>query len=126
MRVAQTERPDLGARASFRDEWVVVRNPVTAVLAHAARRRLLREIRNEPQNLADERVEPLRILSDAEARLAGAAVARADVHHAPLAVAGLSGRVEQEVAERMNARVVGDAHHLARGSFERRVFRVRV
>ena len=55
-----------------------------------------------------------------------AAVARSDVEHAPFGVAGPGGRVEHQIADRVDARVELHAHDLARRALERRVRRVRV
>ena len=126
MRIAQAERPDFLARAARADERVVVRNPVASVVADRARRGLRGHVGNDSQDLADERVEALRVGSHREARLAGAAVAAADVKHAPVGIAWARRRIERQVPQRMDARVEGDAKQFARGAFERRVRAVRV
>jgi hypothetical protein len=59
-------------------------------------------------------------------RLARSAVAAPDVEDAPLGVPTAGCGIECEIAKRMNARVELHAHQLARGTFERRVRRLRI
>ena len=61
MGIAEAVRPDLLPRARRRDERIVVGNPIAAVLADRARRRVLVQIGNDAENLAFEVVEPLRV-----------------------------------------------------------------
>ena len=126
MRIAQAERPDLLARAGGRHERVVVRNAVAAVVAENARRLMVRRVRNDPQDFADERVEALRVHAGAALGFARSAVAASDVEHAPLAVAAARRRVEAQVGQRVDPRVERHAHQLARRAFERRIRRTRV
>ena len=79
------------------------------------------EIRDDAVDLPDHRIETLRVGPDGLPRFARAAVTAADVEHAPVRVAGPRRRVEDEIAQRMDARVELDAHQLAGGSLERRV-----
>ena len=106
---------------SIDDERVVVRDAIAAVLADRARGRVLAQVGNDAQDLADERVEPLRIQPADVALLARAGVADADVHDAPVGIAAASGRIERHLAERMNRRWQLQPQQLARGAFERRV-----
>ena len=119
--IAKAVRPDLLPRARRCDERVVIRNAVPAVLAHDARRFVRLEIRDDAEDLSDQRVETLRIGPDGLPRFARAAVTAADVHHAPLGIARPCRRIENEIAHRMDARVELDAHQLAGGALERRV-----
>ena len=84
MRIAQPVGPDFLARAIDGDERVVVGDAVAAVLADGAGVRALAEIGNDAENLADQRVEPLRVQPAAVALLTGLRVARPEIHHAPV------------------------------------------
>ena len=64
MRIAKTVRPDFLSSAGRRDKWIVVGNPIAAVLAHRARRDVLIQIRNDAKNFSHQRVEPLRVGPD--------------------------------------------------------------
>ena len=90
MRIAQAVRPDLLARALDRRERVVVGDPVAAVLADRARRRVLAQVGDDAEDLADERVEPLRVQAAAVALLAGLRVAGPEVHDAPVRIAAVA------------------------------------
>src|ERR1043165_9210962 len=77
-------------------------------------------------DLADHRIEPLWVGANRLTRLPRAAVAAADVEHAPVGVAWPRRGIEDEIAERMDASVQLHAHQLARRSFERGVGRARI
>ena len=79
------------------------------------------QIGNDAVDLADHRVEPLRVRADGLPRFARAAITAADVEHAPVSVAGPRRRVEDEIAERVNAGVELDTQQFACGSLERAV-----
>ena len=68
-----------------------------------------------------EIVEPLRDQPADVALLAGARVADADIHDAPIRIAAPGRRVEGHLAERMNRRCQLHPQQLARRAFERRV-----
>ena len=82
---------------------------------------VLADIGHDAQDLADERVEPLRVLPNLARLLTRTAVAARDIEHAPVRIAGPRRRIEDEIALGMDARVGLDAQQLARGPFERRV-----
>ena len=83
------------------------------------------EVGHDAEDLADQGVEPLRVLPHRARLLARTSVAAGDVEHAPVRIAGPRGRIEDEVTRRMDARVRLDAQNLARGAFEGRVADVR-
>src|SRR2546423_5920347 len=118
MRIAQAVRPDLLAGAVHRREGVVVRDAVAAVLAYGARGGVLAQIGDDAENLPHEGVESLRVPAATVALLAGAGVTGAEVHDAPVGIAGTRGRVECHLAERMNRRGLLQPQQLARGSLE--------
>ena len=126
MRIAQARRPDLLPRAGYKHERIVVRDPVASVLARRAGRLVFPRVRDDAQNFADERIEPLRVHANAQPRLTGSAVAAPDIEDAPLGIPTAGRRIEREIAQRMNACVELHAHQLARGAFERRVRRLRI
>ena len=64
VRIPEAVRPDFLSRAARGHERVVVRNPVAAVLADRARRDVLVQVGNDAEDLAFERVEPLRVGPD--------------------------------------------------------------
>src|SRR5262249_62263916 len=59
MGVADPVRPDLLAGARRRDERVVVRDPIAAVLADRTRRRMVVQIGNDAQDLPPQLLNPL-------------------------------------------------------------------
>ncbi len=126
VRIAQTVGPDLFLYAGLRRERVVVRNAVTPVVAQRAGRHVFRRIRNDAEDLADQRVESLRVRTRDRPQLARAAVTEADVHHAPFGIAAPSGRMKDHLTHRMDAVVQLHAQHFARGALERDVSKVRV
>ena len=118
VRVAEAVGPDFFLDPGFRHERVVVRDAVTAVFAESARGRVFGWIRNDAEDLADERVEALRIRPRDRAHLSGAAVADADVHDAPLGIAAPRGGMEHHLTHRMDPVVQLQAQHFARRAFE--------
>ena len=126
MRIAQAVGPDLLARALEGRERIVVGDPIPPVLADRARRRVLAQVRDDAQDLADERVEPLRVQPAAVALLAGAGVAGAEVHDPPVGIAAPRDRIERHLAERMDGRRLLQAQQLSRRALERRVRRIPV
>ena len=126
MRVADAVGPDLRAGASDAHERIVSRHAVAAVVADGAGVRVLAEIRNDAEDLADERIQPLRVETVAATRITGAAIAAGNVQHAPVGVAGARGRIERDVAERMDPAVEGNAKQLAGAALEGRVRGIRV
>ena len=98
MRIAQAVRPDLGSRALDRYERIVFRDPVAPVLTDGGRRGVLAQVGDDAEDLADERVEPLRIQPARVALFAGAGVAGAEVHHPPIGIAGPGDRIEHHLA----------------------------
>src|SRR4029453_4270694 len=94
MRIAAAVRPDLLARAGHRGKRIVVGDPVAPVLADRARLRVLTEVGDDAQDLADGRIEPLRVQAAGVALLARARIAGAEVHDAPVRIAGTRGRIE--------------------------------
>ena len=101
MRISQPVRPDLLTRAVERCEWIVVRNPVAPVLADSARLRVLAQVGDDTEDLADQGVEPLRVEAAAVALFARARVASAEVHDAPIGIALAGGGIERHLAERV-------------------------
>ena len=96
-------------------------------LHDAARQRIWRltqtglalgRIRNDPENLSDERIESLRVAPDAGSRFTRAAIAAADVKDPPVVVAAASGGIEAQRPERVNPCVQLHAHQFARGTLE--------
>ena len=61
MRVAKAIGPDLGPGAGDRDERIVTRHAVAAVVADGAIVRVLAEVGNDAQDLADKCVQALRV-----------------------------------------------------------------
>src|SRR5207237_4821519 len=88
MRIAETVGPDLLARAVDCGERIVVRDTVAPVLADGARGRVLAQVGNDAEDLADEGVESLRVQAAAVALLAGLRVAGSEIHDPPSGVAG--------------------------------------
>ena len=126
MRIAQPVRPDLLAGTVDRRERVVVRDAVATVLAEGARGRVLAEIRDDAEDLADERVEPLRVQAAAVTLLAGARVACAEVHDAPIRIAGARDRIERHFAKRVDWQRMLHPQQLAGGPLERVVRRIAI
>ena len=87
---------------------------------------MVREIRDDAQDLPEEGVQPLRVEALAAARITGTAVAAGDVQHAPVGIAGPGSRIERNVAERVDPAVQWNAQQLAGAALERRVRDVRV
>ena len=124
VRVAETVGPDFGTRALGLHERVVVGDAIAAILAYRARRRLFVQIGNDADDLADEVVEPLRVVAYRDdARLAGRAVAHFAVQHPPVGIAGARERIERDLAHGVAARVEPHAQQLAGRAFERGVRR---
>ena len=126
MRIAQAVGPDLLARAGERGEGIVVGDPVAAVLADRAGRRMLAQVGDDAQDLADERVEPLRVDPAAVALIARTRVPRAQVHHPPVGIAFPSDRIEGHLAQRMLRQRLLQPHQLARRALESRVGRIAI
>ncbi len=126
MRIAQAVGPDLLARAGECREGIVVGDPVAAVLADRAGRRMLAQVGHDAQDLADERVEPLRIDPAAVALIARARVPRAQVHHPPVGIAVPSDRIEGHLAQRMLRQRLLQPHQLTRRALEGRVGRIAI
>src|SRR5438093_11202212 len=87
MWIAQSINPNLFPRTRFRDKRIIVRDAVTAVLAHRSRRGVFVEIGNDPEDLHFEIIQPLRIGPDAGQSSTGPAVAAFQVHAAPVRLA---------------------------------------
>ena len=64
MRIPEPVGPDFLSCTRRRNERIVVRNAITAILAHRARRDVVVQIGNDPKDLPHEIVETLRIGSD--------------------------------------------------------------
>src|SRR5918995_5780393 len=127
MRIAQPIRPDFGPCALRLDERIVVGNAIAAVLADKARAYVLVQVGNDPQNLADEVIEPLRIVADGnDARLTRRAVADFRVEHAPLRITRTRSWIKDDLALRVTMRIQSRPQNFARGAFEGGVLRVRV
>ena len=124
VRVAEPVGEDLaeGVRIAVGRELVGGGKRVVAEPLGAARRR--RAARIEPENRADERVEPLRlarVIGIGAAAVAEPEIAAARVEQAVIAVARLRGRIEFEVAVRVGqvGDHLADAKQLAPGAGER-------
>src|SRR5215831_5402318 len=100
VRIPQTIRPDLFSRPGYGDKRIVVGNAIAAVLADGAGILVFVQVRYDPQDFADEIVQPLRVRADTSGGFAGAAVPAFDIEHSPVGIAGASRRVEGEVAKR--------------------------
>ena len=126
-RVADSVRPDLGARTGFGRERVIFRNAVLAVLAEVGGSDWRVEVGHDAEDLADEIVEALRIGPHHRIfEFAGTAVTTGDVEDAPIGAAGTCSGVEDEVAHGMDLAVHLDAHEFAGGAFKGGVRGVRV
>src|SRR6476619_2691227 len=101
MGIAKPVRPDFFSRTRPGYERVVVGNAVAAIVADRARRNVLVRVGDNPQNLAEQRIEPLRIASERGLRFARRAVALTDVHHAPVGISRTGGWIENHLARRM-------------------------
>ena len=127
MRIPEAIGPDFLAGSRRRDERVVVGNPVPAVVAHGARRRVLVQIGNDAKNFSFEVVEPLRVGSDRDVRrFARRAVAAFHVEHAPVGIAATRRWIEDQIPHRMAAGVELNSQQFACCTFERGVGRIRV
>jgi hypothetical protein len=82
---------------------------------------VLGQIRNDPKYLALEIVQPLRVQPDARAGLAGSTVSAGNIEDAPIRVPWPGCWVEDQIAQRMNARVELCSQQFPGSSFERRV-----
>ena len=71
VRIAQSVGPDFLSRTGDVRERIVVGHAIAAVLADSARRDVFTQVGDDTQDLADERVEPLRIQPAAVALFAG-------------------------------------------------------
>ena len=107
MRVAHAVRPDLADRTLPVDERVAVRDAVRPVTPVAGER-------VDPQDLAERVGQVLRVV----ALHPVAAVAGGDVEQSVVLVAGLGGRVEVDLLDRVDLTGEVDAHHLPAGAFE--------
>ena len=121
MRIAQAVGPDLLARAVDRRERIVVGDAIAAVLADGARVRVLAQVGDDAEDLADEGVESLRVQAAAVALLAGLRVAGPQIHHPPVRIARSRDRVEGHLAQRMRRQRILHAQELAGRAFERGV-----
>src|SRR5262245_44573710 len=110
MGIPETVRPDFLAGSGHRHERIVVGNSVTAIFAYRARVGVFAKIRNDTKDFSFEGVEPLWIGAyRGIVRFTGGAVSAFEVKDAPVRIAGTSGRIENQVAERMGARIELDA-----------------
>src|SRR5262249_31334655 len=101
--------PDLRPSTGLRGERIVLRNAIAPVLADGARIFLVVEIRNDPQNLSEQRIEALRIRSHCRVlRFSSAAVPAGDIEDSPVRAAGPRGGIENQIAHRMDAGVLFD------------------
>ena len=126
VRVAQPVGPDLLARALEGRERIVVGDPVAAVLADRAGRRVLAQVGHDAPDLSDERVEPLRVDAAAVLLVARAGIAGADVHDPPVGIAAPRDRVEGHLAQRVLRQRMLQPQQLARRALERRVGRIAI
>src|SRR4026208_1452772 len=101
MGIAKPVRPDFFSRTRLGHERVVVGNAVAAVVADRARRGVLVHVWDNPQNLAQQRIESLRIASERGFRLARRAVALTDVHAPPVRASRTRGWIENDLARRV-------------------------
>src|SRR5438552_18882356 len=97
MGIAQSIKPNLFPRTRFRDKRIIVRDAVTAVLAHRTRRGVFAEIGNDPEALPFEIIQPLRMRLDAVQCFTGTAVAAFQVDGAPIWTASPGGLIEELV-----------------------------
>src|SRR5262245_27604695 len=126
MGIAKPVRPDFFSRTRLRHERIVVGNAVAAVVADRARRDVLVRVWDNPQNLAEQRIEPLRIASEWGFRLARRAVALTDVHDSPVGVSPTGGWIEHDLARRVRSTGELHAQDLAGSAFECGIRNVRV
>src|SRR5437762_7717284 len=112
MGIAKPVRPDFFSRTWLGHERVVVGNAVAAVVADRARRAALVHVGDNPQNLAEQRIEPLRIASEGGFRLARRAVALTDVHDPPVGVSRTGGWIETDLRRRVGPTGRLHAHEL--------------
>ena len=121
MRIAQAQGPDFLARALDGHERVVIGNPVAAILTEGAGRCVLAQHGDNPKNLPVERVEPLGVQSHGPLPLARPRVSHAEVHHAPVRIAGPGRRIERDFVERMKEPRHLHPQHFTRRPLERGV-----
>ena len=93
-------------------------NPIAAVLADGAGVRVLAQVGDDAEDLADEGVEPLRVQPAAVALLAGLRIAGSQIHHPPIRIAGARDRVEGHLAQRMRRQRILHAQDLPGRAFE--------
>src|SRR5689334_6503707 len=119
MRIAESERPDLLARALDGHERIVARNAVATVLAERAGLDVLSEVRDDSKNLSGHRVEALRIETNAGPLVARPSVAACEIEHTPIRISAPRDRIENEIADGMDPAVQPNAEQLSRGAFKR-------
>ena len=87
---------------------------------------MLAQIRDDPEDLADEIVQSLRVGPDAGGRFAGPTIAAFDVQDPPVGIARTGSGIEDHIAHRVSAGIELHPHQFPGSAFEGRIRNIRV